>query len=223
MEKIFIFGASKYAQVTYSYLHDKFEIINFVVDNLNENPKSLFDIDVISTTNFLKKNNPNETKMYIAIAQSNLNYKRKNKYLFFKKKGFKFITYIDESITMHKSTKVGENTLIFDGCSIGPFTSIGNNCIIWQNAVVGHHVRIGDHCFMAGPSVVCGNSSVSENVYIGVSATIRDGIKIGSNVYIGAGCLIMKNAEKNSLYSSKSSTKSPISATDFFKINIKNS
>ena len=218
MKKIFIFGASQYAQIIHSYLKEDFQIHNFIVDDINSNPKELFDVKVISTADFLDNFSTNDTKLIIGIAQSNLNFTRKNKYIFFKNKGYKFLSYIHKSVKIFDSNTIGENTFIFDGCSIAPFSEIGNNCIIWQNSVIGHHVKIHDHCFMAGPSTVCGNSTLLENVYLGVSATVRDGITIEQNSYIGAGCLIMHNVAKNSLYAINNAKKSPMNSIDFFKI-----
>ncbi len=215
--KLCIFGASQFAEVAYFYLKKKYEILNFVVDNLNNNPKKLFNIDVIKTDKFLKKYNTNEIYVYIAIAQSNLNFSRKSKYLYFKKLGYKFITYIDESVKTYDNI-IGENTFIFEGCLLSPFAKIGNNCILWQGAVIGHHSIISDHCFLAGPSVLSGNSILDENVYLGVNATVRDGVKIGKNSFIGARSLIMREVKPNSIYFENQSDKAKISSLDFFNI-----
>ena len=199
MNKLCIFGASQFAEVAYYYLKEKYDILNFVVDNIDNNPKKLFNVDVISTEKFLKSYNINEIYIYIAIAQSKLNYQRKYKYLYFKNLGYKFVTYIHESVKTYNN-EIGENTFIFEGCLLSPFSKIGNNCILWQGAIVGHHSIIADHCFLAGPSVISGNSQLDENVYLGVNSTVRDGVKIGKNSFIGARCLIMKEVKPNSIY-----------------------
>ena len=122
--------------------------------------QKLFDVDIITTEEFLKYNT-NEIYIYIAIAQSKLNFQRKHKYLYFKNLGYKFISYIDESVKTYNS-EIGENTFIFEGCLLSPFSKIGNNCILWQGAIIGHHSTIADHCFLAGPSVLSGNSKLDE-------------------------------------------------------------
>ena len=43
-DKLCIFGASQFAEVAFYYLKKQYEIINFVVDNLDDNPKKLFEI-----------------------------------------------------------------------------------------------------------------------------------------------------------------------------------
>ena len=216
-DKLCIFGASQFAEVAFYYLKKQYEIINFVVDNLDDNPKKLFDVEIISTDEFLKKYKTNEIYIYIAIAQSKLSYPRKYKYLYFKKLGYKFITYVDDSVKTYDN-QIGENTFIFEGCLLSPFSNIGNNCILWQGAVIGHHSIISDHCFLAGPSVLSGNSKLDENVYLGVNSTVRDGVKIGKNSFIGARSLIMKEVQPNSIYFENQSSKTKVSSLEFFKV-----
>ena len=71
-----------------------------------------------------------------------------------------------------KTSKKGDNTIIFPGVFIGEGCSIGDNCRVMSNVYIGNNATIGN------------------NVLIYPNVTVYDNSKIGNNCIIHAGAII---------------------------------
>ncbi|MGV8815936.1 MAG: acyltransferase [Gelidibacter sp.] len=126
-------------------------------------------------------------------------------------------SYIDDSVTIGKNTKIWHfshilsNTEIGDNCSfgqncvVGPNVTIGNNVKVQNNISIYEGVEVEDDVFI-GPSVVFTNvinprsfivrkqeykkTLLKKGVSIGANATIICGNTLGEYALIGAGTVV---------------------------------
>lgn len=208
---LYIFGNGDIAQVAYYYFSNftNYKIVNFVVDDEYLKEKNFCETELINTSNFLKINKDN-LKIFIALGYSKLNTIRENKYLFFKKKGYEFASYISSQAIILNDNKIGENCFILENNVIQPYSEIKNNVIIWSGNHIGHHSIIDNNVFMSSHVVVSGRVKIEKNTFIGVNSTIRDNIIIGNHSIIGAGSLILKKVDSYSIYKNSSTIKSQV-------------
>ena len=144
-----------------------------------------------------------------------------------------------------------EDSVIGEGCSIGPFSNIKKNSRIGNKSVVGafvevknsqldtsvkakHHAYLGDVIIGSNTNVGCGvivanydgnkkhQSYIGNNSFIGSNVTIVSPVKIGDNVVVGAGSTIVRDVIDNSLAIAR---EKQINKENYYKINktVKNS
>ena len=92
---------------------------------------------------------------------------------------------IEESVTIHGTVEIGENTLIKSGTYIEGPLIIGKNCIIGPNAYLRPFSTIGDNCKIGNSSeikasIIMNHTAVPHLSYIGDSI-------IGERVNLGCG------------------------------------
>ena len=134
---------------------------------------------VIMDYESLKSELPSDVKFVILDS--------KNPYLSFAEATQIFKNYLDDKNKINfnnfggnfqdryyigKTSKKGENAVIFPGVYIGEYSSIGANCRIMSGAYIGNNVIIGN------------------NVLIYPNVTVYDNSKIGNNCIIHAGAII---------------------------------
>lgn len=208
---LYIFGNGDIAEVVHYYFknYSDYKIKAFVVDDEYFKEKTFCEKEVIKTSDFLKLDN-NNIFIFVALGYKNLNKVREEKYLFFKKRGYKFATYISKNATVLNNHAIGENCLVLENNVIQPFVVVGNNVIIWSGNHVGHHSIIEDNVFISSQVVISGRVKICKNSFIGVNSTFRDNIKVGSFSIFGAGSLISKDTDDYGVYKSNPSLKSKI-------------
>ena len=136
-------------------------------------------------------------------------------------------SYIDENVTIGKSTKIWHFCHVSEGAKIGDNCNFGQNVFIGKEVIVGNNVKIQnnvsvytgviceDDVFL-GPSMVFTNvinprSSVNrKNQYlntrvgkgatIGANATIVCGNNIGKYAFVGAGAVVVNDIPDYALF-----------------------
>lgn len=202
IKNIVIFGAGDFAEVAYFYLEkdSPYKVVAFTVDKNFIKEKELFSLPVIPFEEIESVFPPDKFKMFIAIAYSNGNKNRAEKYYEAKSKGYELISYINSKAVHWGDTKIGDNCFIFENQTIQPYVKIGNNVIIWSGNHIGHHSIIGDHCFISSHVVISGRAKIEPYCFLGVNSTIRDGITIARECVIGASSYVAKNTEEKGVY-----------------------
>ncbi len=210
---LFIFGNGDIAEIAHYYFtnHSEFKPRGFIVDSEFYDKENFCGLDVFSTEDFLKLKN-DESKIFVALGYSKLNKIRENKYLFFKKRGYKFANFVSQKANILNDNNIGENCMILENNVIQPFVKIGNNVTIWSGNHIGHHSVIEDNTFISSHVVISGRVKIKNNTFIGVNSTFRDNIVVGDHSIIGAGSLILKNTESYSVFKNSASIKSKISS-----------
>ncbi|MEE2821240.1 MAG: acetyltransferase [Pseudomonadota bacterium] len=220
MRKLYIFGTGVYSEVAYRSISENSDIsIEGFISSYHEVGRLFLDKPVIPLNSFINDlAAEQEVSVFVAVANSKQNSIREKYFNLFRDKNFDLFSYIDPTVRIDRSVRIGEHVCILNGCNIGPETVIGDNVIMWSGATVGHHCRIGNNVFMAGPSCLGGRSSLGDNSFVGLGAIIRDGIVVGKNNLIGAGSLIMKSTKEGQIYHEKGTAASKVSVSELYGI-----
>ena len=200
-EKIVVFGAGKMAMVIHVYLtHDSpYEVAAFTVDRKFLTEETLLGLPVVPFEDVESAYPPSEYKMLVAIQFDRVNRTRAERYAQAKAKGYELISYVSSKALTWPGLMIGDNCLILERSTVGPFAEIGNNVII-IGSNIGHHAVIKDHCFLAANSVILGCVTIEPYCFLGANSTIRDGVTIGRECIIGAGSWISKDTIERGVY-----------------------
>ncbi len=110
-------------------------------------------------------------------------------------KGGSFINLI------HKSTYIGQNTKLGNGCiiscevNISCDIEIGDFVNIQRLVDVGHDVRIGDYCWLGTKCFIGGGAIIGDSTTIHTGAIVLPHILIGKNCLAGAGAVVIKKVK----------------------------
>ena len=136
-------------------------------------------------------------------------------------------SYIDENVTIGKSTKIWHFCHVSEGAKIGEHCNFGQNVFIGKEVIVGNNVKIQnnvsvytgviceDDVFL-GPSMVFTNvinprssvnrksqylnTRVGKGATIGANATIVCGNNIGRYAFVGAGAVVVDDIPDYALF-----------------------
>jgi sugar O-acyltransferase (sialic acid O-acetyltransferase NeuD family) len=219
-KKLVIFGITEMAQLAHYYFQSQsdYEVVAFCIDANYKHQESLWGLPLIAFEEVADLYGPDDHDFFVALAYTQINELRKEKFLAAKLMGYKMASFISPQASVHNQGKIGENCFIFEDNTIQPFVTIGNNVTLWSGNHIGHHSTIKDHCFIASHVVVSGGVEIGEQCFIGVNATLRDHIKIGEKCVIGAGTLILEDAEPEGLYIGSATERAKVPSTRLRKI-----
>lgn len=221
-QEVVIFGTSKVAEIVYSCIKNdemtSWKPVAFCVDKEYLSETEKFGLPVVSFESVDKKFNPLKYKMLIAMGYHKMNQVREKKREEAKKKGYELVSYIHSMADVSADAEIGENVIILNNATIGPFCKIGNNVCIYNNATVSHHVNIEDNVWITSGTVIGGNTEVGKNCFIGINSTIGHNTKIGANNFLGANCLVTKKTEDNSVYVMQDTPKYRLNTEQFMRL-----
>jgi UDP-N-acetylglucosamine acyltransferase len=104
-------------------------------------------------------------------------------------------THIREHVTVHRSTKPGERTVV------------GENCYLMANSHVGHDSKVEDRVTLANNVMLAGHVHVGANCFLGGGSGIHQFVRVGEGAMVGGNASISRDvppftivAERNALY-----------------------
>jgi len=219
MQKIVIFGTGELAQRIFYYLKDtEDEVVAFSANKANIDSNELLGLPVVPFEDVEKKYAPDKFSMFIALAYSDMNKKRRKFFDEAKSKGYGLYSYVHPSTKIWDEFEMGENCFILAENIIQPFVKIGDNVLIGSNNLISHNTIIGNNCFLTSNITLGGHITIGENSFVGLSATINQRVKVGEECIIGAGTLITKNVNDKEVYAENSSKKLPQSSSEIIDI-----
>ena len=89
---------------------------------------------------------------------------------------------------------IGNNVVIGDNCTIGPWVVIGHNGDISKQPVIGDNVYLASHCS------ILGEVKIGDNVIIGANTVVTKNIPSNSIVKCSNLIVSTKNLRKNDLF-----------------------
>jgi sugar O-acyltransferase (sialic acid O-acetyltransferase NeuD family) len=203
MQRVVVFGNGQPAELNYFYLTNdtQYEVAGFTVDQAYIKEDRLFELPVVPFEDVETVFLPDEYKMSLSISYRNMNKLKAEKYEQAKAKGYQLISYISSRASTWPGLLLGDNSFIYEYCSICPFAQIGNNVYIGPGSVIGHHSVIGDHCFIGPNATILGSTIIEPYCVIGSNSCIRDGgIVIARECIIGTGVSINKDTRERGVY-----------------------
>ena len=221
MKELVIFGTKEIAKAAFHYFSrdSDYRVVAFAVDSDYVESDSLCGLPIVPTDTLYNSFPPENTWIFVGISYGKMNHNRASAYERFRKKGYRFASYIDPKASIIKCS-IGENVLILGNVSIQNSVTVGNNVIIGPNVAVCHGTHIKDHNYIASGVCFCGENVVEEFCVIGTSATIGPGVHIGKRNFIGIGANIFSSTEENEAYLTGATPKSRMPADSAWAIGL---
>jgi UDP-N-acetylglucosamine acyltransferase len=86
-----------------------------------------------------------------------------------------------EHVTVHRSTKAGEETII------------GSHNFLMAHCHVGHNCRLGDHIIIANGALLAGHAEVQDSAFISGNCLIHQFVRVGTLAIMQGGSAISKD------------------------------
>lgn len=221
-EDIVIFGTSKVAEIVYSCILDdpesRWNPVGFTVDGTYLTEGEKFGLPVVDFETVEENFSPQKYKMIVAMGYHGMNEVRARKCGEAKAKGYQLASFVHSGADVPGNAVVGENTIILNHVSVGPFAKVGDNVCIYSGATVSHHTEIGSHVWITSGTVIGGNSRIGDNCFLGINSTIGHNISIGSKNFIGAGAVVTKSTENDAVYIVADTPKYRLNTDRFIKM-----
>ena len=215
MQKIVIFGTGELAQRIFFYLkNSEDEVVAFSANEASIDSNELLGLPIVAFENIEDKYPPKDYSMFIALAYSDMNKKRRRFFDEAKNKGYELYSYVHPSTKIWDEFEMGENCFILAENIIQPFVKIEDNVLIGSNNLISHNTVIEKNCFLTSNITLGGHITIGANSFVGLSATINQRVKIGEECIIGAGTLITKDVNDGEVYAENSSKKLPQSSSE---------
>ena len=216
---LIIYGTGQQSDIITFYLNKLSRKIDaYCVDDEFYTKDKFRNKKVITTKELLKQYKPRDVNLHIAISYKKLNQLRFQKYEFFKKKNYSFESVIYNTNIKKNDVRIGQNTAILDSY-VQPFAKIGNNTFIWSGTTLGHHSFIGNNCWISSGSTIGGNCKIGDFSFLGLNTTIGHFVNIGKKCFIGSSAHITKNVSTRSVVIESDSKKILFDPEKFLEIN----
>jgi len=172
---------------------------NIKIIGISSNDKKSYfeDIKIIGNDDIIDKFKPSEVYLVNTIGLMPKNLNRLDVFKKFRRKGFKFIGFIDPSAIISKNVEIDISAHIMAGVIIRSGVKIGEDSIINTGVILDHDSEVEMGCHLATGVVCSGNVFIKKNSFIGAGTVISNGICIGSNCVIAAGSTIYKDVPNN--------------------------
>lgn len=109
-------------------------------------------------------------------------------------------TFVHPLAYIAPTVEIGYGCAILPNVCISTGTKIGNNSLIMVGATVGHSNQIGDYCHIAAQACVGSYLKVGKGVHFGINCTIRENLTIGDYSTIGMGAVLTKDVGEKEIW-----------------------
>lgn len=196
---IFIISAGGHAKVLLECLIAIGKPISaFIETDAEKIGCKIFNIDIISQDFFLKNYAASDVLLVNGLGSVTIPILRKKVFLFFKEKGYLFLTLTHPTAYVAKDVILGEGSQLLAGCIVQTGTILQDNIIINTGVLIDHDCFIGHHSHIAPGVTLSGGVLIKESCHIGCAATIVQGIAIEKESLVAAGAVVIVDLKKNS-------------------------
>ncbi|MDR2981023.1 MAG: acyl-ACP--UDP-N-acetylglucosamine O-acyltransferase [Puniceicoccales bacterium] len=91
-------------------------------------------------------------------------------------------TKIRESVTIHRSTKEGKNTVIGEECFLMALAHIAHDCVLGNGIILANTATLAGHIYVEDKAFISGGVVVHQFVRIGENAMVSGNARIGMDV-----------------------------------------
>ena len=198
-KKILLVGAGSHAFSCIDVIeqHAEYEIAG-LIDN-NKKLKFNFNYPFLGDDEDLKSLANQFKYAFISIGQIKDPNPRILSYKLLKKLNFTLPFFISSNTYFAKDNKIGESSIIMNGCVINKIVKLGNNCIINSKVLIEHNSSIGNNNHISTGVLINGNVTIGDNNFAGSGTIIHNNVNIGNNCIIGSGSIIKKDVNDNSI------------------------
>lgn len=203
--KTIIYGNGAIARLLFSYTRHSMDIAGFTVDDVSivDNADSYLGLPLVPFSRVEKQFDATSHNMIIAIGFIEMNELRVRKYLEARQKGYRFASFVHESVYMHDDVVIEENCVILDHVSIHPGCRIGRSTFISSNVNIGHDCSVGEANWINSGVAIAGGCDIGAGSFFGVNSSAGHGLRIGPRNFIAANTFINKHTEEDQVYLSE--------------------
>ncbi len=203
--KTIIYGNGAIARLLYSYARRSMDIAGFTVDDvcIADNADSHLGLPLVPFSRVEKKFDPASHNMIIAVGFVEMNELRVRKYVEAGQKGYRFASYVHDSVLMHDDVVIEENCVILDHVSIHPGCRIGRGTFVSSNVNVGHDCIVGEANWINSGVAIAGGCDLGDGCFFGVNSSTGHGLRIGARNFVAANTFINKSTEADQVYLSE--------------------
>ena len=199
MNEVYIVGAGTYGEAMYELAEVLgYKVKGFYDEDEGKIGKVVMGVKVIGKFSQIVDLERQSKQFIVAIGSNSVRFDIMMK---INQLGGKTPTLIHPSAIISPSADIGNGVYIQANAYIWTKVKIDDFCIISPNVVIAHHTSVGKACLISTLSGVGASIKIENKVFVGMGSTIVTGLSlIGENTIIGAGAVVLKNADKNSVY-----------------------
>ncbi len=191
-----IIGAGGHARVVIeTALLNNYEVLGVIDHQYLGYQESIIGIPVIGGLSELKKYDPKDTSVFIALGEGR---ERETYFNMGSKEGYELPSLIHPTATIGSHVNIGQGVLINSGAIINTGVSLGEGAIVNTGAIIDHESEIGKYAHVGPGSKIAGRVTVGEYTFIGIGAIIIDKISVGFGCRIGAGAVLINDIPSDS-------------------------
>ncbi|MGG1637086.1 DapH/DapD/GlmU-related protein [Paenibacillus sp. NRS-1760] len=182
MSNVIIYGSQQFAQYVRDLVIECGHSFVGFIDDFNDQGEN-----ILGSFNKVKETFKKEDyDIVIAIGYSDLK-TRWDVYERVVESGYKVISLIHPKANIHKSSIIGNGTIISIGAILDYNTKVGEVTFIWPGVIVNHDSNIGSNCFLSPQVNICGFVNIGDHCFVGASAVVVNGNNIPDNSFVKAG------------------------------------
>jgi sugar O-acyltransferase (sialic acid O-acetyltransferase NeuD family) len=197
-----IFGTGRGADTAFRYLSrdSPHEICAFTVDRQFLLQPTFHGRPVVEYESVSAQFPHSEYEMFVPLGFQGMNSVRADRYLDAKRKGYRFISYVNSRQYSVEELKIGENCFILDGQSVNLDVAIGDNVTMWSANHIGDRTVVGSHVWISSHVTLSGDVVVGDYCFLGVNACVSNNVTLAPRTFVGANVLISQDTAQREVY-----------------------
>ena len=207
--RVAVAGNGQAAEILLDYLSDdeRYEVVAVIVDQSSEvdDKQTHCGLPLMSVDEYIANDFLQTDGVFMAVGYRNLNRDRDEFFRRLRKRGVNFLTYVHPRANVSNSVQLGIGSVVLAGSVLEPFVKVGDDSIIWNNCTIAHHAVIGDSCWIAAGAIISGHARVERNCFVGIGSIVTNRVTIGELSILGAGVLATRNVSPQSVLIANSS------------------
>lgn len=214
-----IYGNGAMARLLFSFARHRLNVVAFTVDDnwMGAGETSFCGLPIVPFSTVERHYAPSAHSIIIAVGFLDMNDVRERKYLEAREKGYRFGTYVHDSVFHHDGVVIEENCIVLDQVSIHVGCRIERGTFISSNVNIGHDCRIGHFNWINSGVAIAGGCAIGSRCFFGVNASVGQGLQIGEQNFIGANTLITRGTLDGEVYMSEPGMKFKLNSKSFLK------
>ncbi|OBV40946.1 acetyltransferase [Janthinobacterium psychrotolerans] len=203
--KTIIYGNGSIARLLYSYARHSMDIVGFTVDDscIDHARPEFLGLPLLAFSQVERHFPPSGHAMLIAVGFTDMNALRARKHVEAEHKGYRFASFVHESVIRHDDATIEDGCIVLDHVSIHPGCRIGRGTFISSNVNLGHDCHIGAYGWINAGISIAGGCHIGEACFFGVNASATHGLRIGARNFIAANTLINRDTLDDQVYLSE--------------------
>ncbi|WP_317931650.1 DapH/DapD/GlmU-related protein [Halioxenophilus sp. WMMB6] len=201
-----IYGNGAMAATYASYLQSSYEVVAYTVEDSCCHSNTFCNLPLVAFEALADHYPPQQHRLIVAVGYREMNDLRANISQRAWAMGFQPAQFIAPDLWLHTGVSIGQNSVVFDHCSIHCNSRVGDNTFIASGVHIGHDCNIGDNVWINSGVAIAGGVTVGDNCFFGVNASVAHGVVLAPGTFVGANTLVTRNTQANQVVVSEPGT-----------------